>query len=291
MDKTTLLLKASAVKKQEIERLKKEYLDFKKRGSSLTLKVILVGKHPPSVVYTGRKKIFIESLGGQCEIIDLPEDVSAATFTDTVKNIAGEKNVHGLFVQLPLPSQLSSLSVGSLILREKDVDGFHAENLELLLRGDIGKKALIPCTPKGIVALLEHYNHSLKGKQMAILGRSMIVGKPMALLALNYQATPTICHSQTSDVRAICRRSDIIVSAVGIPRFLDDSYIGKNFPVVVDVGINRDDEGNIRGDVDFEKVAPLCSSITPVPGGVGPMTILSLAQNLLQAAQIQRNLE
>ena len=164
------------------------------------------------------------------------------------------------------------------------MDGFHSANLALLLRGDKGERSLLPCTPKGVMTLLSHYGLSVEGRKVAILGRSVIVGKPMALLVANHDGTPTLCHSKSEDVREICRLSDVIISAVGTPRFLDDSYIGENSPVVVDVGINRDKKGKLCGDADFEKIAPLCCAITPVPGGVGPMTVLSLAQNLFRAA-------
>ena len=285
--KKPLVLKAAPVRTRERERLVQRCEDLKKRGIIPALKVVLVGKNPASIIYTGHKKKFVEDLGAECEIVKWKEDISVENFVNGVKEMVARQSVHGCLIQLPLPSQLSKLSLGELIPREKDVDGFNSENLNLILHGDKGHQSLLPCTPKGIMTLLAHYDLPVEGRQVAVLGRSMIVGKPMALLVLNHNGTPTLCHSKTSDIREICRRSDMIISAVGIPRFLDDSYIGDNFPVVVDVGINRDERGRLCGDVDFEKTAPLCGAITPVPGGVGPMTVLSLAQNLFQAVDMQ----
>ena len=285
--KKPLILAASPVREKIRQGLRHRCEELKRAGIVPRLKVVLVGDNPASVLYTGRKKEFIGSLGGVCDIVGLDSNISSQDFVEEVGRIVADRDVHGCLVQMPLPPQLSGISVGELIPREKDVDGFHSGNLALLLQGDRGEKALLPCTPKGIVTLLAHYDLSLEGRRVAVLGRSMIVGKPMALLAANCHGTPTLCHSRTADIRQICRRSDVIVCAVGAPRFLDDSYIGDNFPVVVDVGINRDERGKLCGDVDFEKTAPLCSAITPVPGGVGPMTVVSLAENLLQAVEMQ----
>ena len=282
-----LILEATPVKEKETERLRQRCGEFQARGIVPRLKVVLVGENPASVLYTARKEEFVKSLGAECEIVKMKADIASTEFSDKIEEIISDKKVHGCLIQLPLPTQLAQLPVGEMIPREKDVDGFNSENLSFLFRGDRGEKALLPCTPKGIVTLLGHYDFSLNGQSVAVLGRSMIVGKPMALLVSNYDGTPTLCHSKTVNIRQICRQSDIIISAVGKGRFLDDSYIGNNFPIVVDVGINRKDGGQLCGDVNFEKVAPLCRGITPVPGGVGPMTVLSLAQNLFQAVDIQ----
>ena len=285
-----LILKAAPVSGKERERLRLRYAELKKRGIVPCLKVVLVGEDPASLLYTARKEEFVRSLGAECEIVRLKKDISSRDFVRGIHKIVGDRSVHGCLIQLPLPPPLSRFPEEDLIPREKDVDGFHSENLSLLLRGDTGEKALLPCTPKGVVTLLSHYDLSIEGRQVAILGRSMIVGKPMALLVLNHNGTPTLCHSKTAEIGQICRKSDVIISAVGKAKFLDDSYIGANFPVVVDVGINRDSEGKLCGDVDFKKVASLCHAITPVPGGVGPMTVVSLAQNLLQAVEMQEGI-
>ena len=286
--KKPLILEAKSVRDEEKEKLRRRCEELKKAGIIPRLKVVLVGDNPASILYTGRKEEFVVGLGAECEVVRLDENISSKDFAAEIEDIVGRRGVHGCLIQLPLPHHLAGISLGELIPRQKDVDGFHAENLALLLRGDAGDKALLPCTPKGIVTLLAHYDLSLRDQRVAILGRSMIVGKPMALLVLNHNGTPTVCHSATANTKSICRNSDVIISAVGIPRFLDDSYIGENLPVVVDVGINRDQGGRLCGDVDFEKVAPLCRAITPVPGGVGPMTVLCLAQNLFQAVDMQR---
>ena len=285
--KKPLVLAAVPVREREREKLREHCIKLKKAGATPLLKVVLVGDNSASVLYTGRKKDFIKSLGGQCEIIQLESTISPEKFIGKVREIVENKDVHGCLVQLPLPPQLSGIPVGELIPKEKDVDGFNSKNLNLLLRGDKGEKALLPCTPKGIMTLLEYYDLSVEGRKVAVLGRSMIVGKPMAMLISNYNGTPTLCHSKTVDIRQICCDSDVIISAVGVPCFLDSSYIGENRPIVIDVGINRNKDGSLCGDVDYDNVAPLCSAITPVPGGVGPMTVVSLARNLFQAVDMQ----
>jgi methylenetetrahydrofolate dehydrogenase (NADP+) / methenyltetrahydrofolate cyclohydrolase len=281
----TQILKAAPVISQSLEQLKSECEKLKAQGITPSMKVILVGSNPPSVVYTRNKKIFTESFGGECEIIHLPETISKADFRQQLKLITQRDDIHGCFVQLPLPSQLQHIDVGSLIPPEIDVDGFHPNNLMKILKGT-SQKALIPCTPKGILTLMEHYDIDPSGKNIVVIGRSMIVGKPMALLLTEKNATVTLCHSRTLNLEEHCQRADIIISAVGKTRFLNSKYVRHDqSQVLIDVGINVDDKGKLCGDMDFEDLLPHVKSITPVPGGVGKMTILSLAQNLLQAAR------
>lgn len=252
------------------------------------LHVFLVGQHPPSVIYTRNKKKFIEKLGGECEIIQLDESISEQDFLARVQESATNSRVSGLFVQLPLPQQLKHIDVGQIVPAYKDVDGFHADNLYKVMTGDL-TDALVSCTPKGIMSLLDFYDVNLEGKHAVVLGRSMIVGKPIALLLSNANATVTLCHSRTKNVKEITKSADIIISAVGKAQFFDDSYLKDGQDVtLIDVGINHDDHGALCGDINFEKVQSCCKGISPVPGGVGPLTIASLGQNLIQAAKRQQ---
>lgn len=264
--------------------LQKKCEELKHKGVVPTMKVILVGNNPASASYVRNKKKFIEKLGAICDILHLEENVTPELFLQTMDFVTNDKNVHGCFVQLPLPNQLSHINVGELIPAHKDVDGFTKTNLMHILEGDTGLKSLAPCTPKGIVTLLKEYGISLAGKNVVILGRSLIVGKPLALLMLNEHATVTICHSRTKDLASVCRRADILVAAIGRANFVNAQFVHAG-QVVVDVGINYDQANKLCGDVDYAQVAPLVEAITPVPGGVGPMTIFTLAQNLLQASE------
>lgn len=258
-----------------------------KRGVTPYMKVILVGNHGPSLIYTRNKKKFCESIGAKCDIIQLAENTPEADFRSTLQTIVDDANVHGAFVQLPLPPHLQHINVGELIPPHKDVDGFHRENLGRLIQGDSGAKTLIPCTPKGVVTLMNHYGIEISGKNIVVIGRSLIVGRPTAILLTNHDATVTLCHSKTRDLASITRSADIIVSAVGKAKYLDATYIGTNRPIILDVGINTDSEGKLCGDVNQESLIDKVEALSPVPKGIGPMTILSLAQNLVQAAEAQ----
>jgi len=278
---------AGPVRSKEIEILKERTNALQKKGVTPTLKVILVGNTKASLIYTRSKKKFIENFGARCEIIHLPDTLNEAEFLAEVGNIVGDDSVHGCFVQLPLPRHLSHIDVGELIPGHKDVDGFNQKNLYELFKGDTGVKALLPCTPKGIITLLQHYDIPLDGQNVVILGRSEIVGRPMSLLLLNHNATVTVCHSRTKNIKEITAKADIIISAIGKAKFLDSSFLSEDKrPVIIDVGINHDEAGKLCGDVDYQDVYDHCEAISPVPGGVGPMTILSLAQNLLQATEM-----
>lgn len=282
----TQILNSAPIKKKITKELKSECKFLIENGIHPYLKVLLVGNNPASLVYTGSKKKFCEKIGAKCDIIALDEAISAQAFLKIVDDINNDPEVHGCIIQLPLPSQLTHLDIGKLIIQKKDVDGFHPDNLYAVLSNHITDHTFVSCTPKGIITLLKENHIEIASKRVAIVGRSMIVGKPLAFLFTNNDATVTLCHSKTPNIREITKEADIIVSAVGIANLIDDSFISdKKNQVVVDVGMNTDTEGLLCGDVNFLKVKDLVSAITPVPGGVGPMTIISLAQNLLQASK------
>ena len=250
------------------------------------MKVVLVGSDPASIIYTSSKKKFCEKIGASCEIIALDENISEKNFLATIDSINNDELVHGCIIQMPLPKHLSHLDIGRLVKKEKDVDGFHPENLYALLSNNGDQHDFISCTPKGILTLMQESQIEISGKHVVIIGRSMIVGKPLAMLLTNHNATVTLCHSQTKNLKNLTRSCDILVSAIGKAHFIDESFVSSNKnQVIIDVGMNTDTQGQLCGDVNFEKVKDLVSAITPVPGGVGPMTIVSLAQNLLQASK------
>lgn len=273
-------LLAKPVVDATIIRLSSEVKKWRDKNLIPSIKVLLVGNNPPSLIYTRNKKKFIESLGAQCEIIHLAETVSAEEFLSVAKKIANDQSVHGCFVQLPLPKHLSHIDVSTLFPAMKDVDGFHSDNLKALISGN-EVSGLMPCTPKGVMSMLKHYNFDVSGKRAVVIGRSMIVGKPMALMLTNANATVSLCHSKTSNLSHYTKDADLIVVAVGQKDFLKAEHLGDNNPWVIDVGQNVVD-GNLYGDV-AESAFNKCGALTPVPGGVGPMTICSLGENLLQA--------
>ena len=280
-------LRSKPVIDNQLKKREADCANLKSKGINPLLKVILVGNNPASQVYVRNKKKFMEKFGAQCDINHLDEGVSETEFLSAVNKMTKDPNCHGCFVQLPLPKQLQHINVGNLIPPHKDVDGFHAENIFKLISTESIETALLPCTPKGIMTILDHYDIDVSGKSAAVIGRSMIVGKPMAMLLTNANATVTLCHSRTPNMKEITKNSDIVVAAIGRPEFVDKSYFRDDqTQVVIDVGINRKEDGKLCGDVAFNEVESLVAGITPVPGGVGPMTILSLAQNLLQAARM-----
>jgi methylenetetrahydrofolate dehydrogenase (NADP+)/methenyltetrahydrofolate cyclohydrolase len=282
----TQILVASPIKKKITKELKAECKLLKERNVIPFLKVILVGHDPASVVYTTNKKKFCEKVGAKCEIVELPNTISENEFLNILNDINTDKNVHGCIIQLPLPSQLTHLDIGTLINKNKDVDGFHPENLYSVMRGQYTPLDFVSCTPKGIITLLKEYEVPLAGKNVVIIGRSMIVGKPLSLLLTNENATVTLAHSRTENLKDLTKKADIIVCALGKANFLDRSYLNSSSnQVVIDVGINKDGEGNMFGDANYSDIFDHVKAITPVPGGIGPMTIVSLVQNLLQAAK------
>ncbi|MCI8370206.1 MAG: bifunctional methylenetetrahydrofolate dehydrogenase/methenyltetrahydrofolate cyclohydrolase FolD [Clostridia bacterium] len=248
------------------------------------LAVVMVGENPASAIYVRNKIKACEEVGIKSFAFYLPATVSQADLEQLVAGLAADENVDGILVQLPLPQHISGSKVLSLIPTAKDVDGFSAENMGNLA---MGEKCLVACTPNGIMQMLKALGIAVKGKRAVVVGRSNVVGKPMALLLLNADATVTVCHSKTENLKDECLKADILVAAVGKPKFITADMV-KESAVVIDVGMNRDEEGKLCGDVDFENVKEKCSYITPVPGGVGPMTITMLMYNTLQAALFRR---
>ena len=245
------------------------------------LAVVIVGDDPASKVYVRNKALACESIGMRSQVHALPADISQLTLTTFVKGLNADGSVHGILVQLPLPRHIASRSVIESIDPAKDVDGFHFDNLGALVVGD---PAFHPCTPWGIMKMLEHEGIAVEGRHAVVVGRSNIVGKPMALMLLHAGATVTICHSKTPDLGAMTRQADILVAAVGKARMIRGDMV-KRGAVVIDVGINRLPDGKLAGDVDFEGAAQVASHITPVPGGVGPMTIAMLLGNTVKSAE------
>lgn len=249
-------------------------------GKEVGLAVVMVGDNPASRVYVRNKEKACRETGILSRTYELPEGVSQPELEALIVSLAADERVHGILLQLPLPEGLDAGSALAKIPPSKDVDGFSAENLGRLVRGE---RALVACTPLGVMKLLESAGISPAGKRAVVLGRSETVGKPLALLLLNADATVTVCHSRTENLKEICREADILVSAVGKPGFVTEDMV-KEGAVVIDVGINRGADGKLCGDVDFERVAPRTSYITPVPGGVGPMTVAMLLCNTAAAA-------
>ncbi len=250
------------------------------RGITPGLAVVIVGDDPASRVYVRNKHRACEQVGFASFGYELPADTTEETLLALVEKLNRDERVHGILVQLPLPRHLDEEKILLAIDPKKDVDAFHPYNVGKIM---IGNYDFLPCTPAGVMELLRRSNIEIAGKECVIVGRSNIVGKPQAMLLLQANGTVTVCHSRTKDLREVCRRADILVAAIGKPEFFDASYV-KEGAVVIDVGINRRADGTLCGDVNFEDVAPHASFITPVPGGVGPMTIAMLMQNTLTAA-------
>ena len=255
---------------------------IEKEGLHKALAVVLVGDDPASAVYVGNKKKSCEYCGIKSVSYELPTETGEKELLDLIDKLNQDKTIDGILVQLPLPSHIDEDKVIKAISPDKDVDGFHPENVGKL---SIGQSGFLSCTPAGIIQLLKRSGVETDGKECVIIGRSNIVGKPMAMLMLRENATVTVCHSHTGNLKDICKRADILIAAVGRPKMIDASYI-KEGAVVIDVGIHRQENGKLCGDVDFDSVEPLASKITPVPGGVGPMTIAMLMKNVTDSSDI-----
>ncbi|MDK2822828.1 MAG: methylenetetrahydrofolate dehydrogenase / methenyltetrahydrofolate cyclohydrolase [Clostridia bacterium] len=263
------------------ETIKTQVENLKAKGFTPGLAVVLVGNDPASQVYVGHKEKACKEVGFHSEVYRLPETTSQEELLKLIDNLNNDKNIHGILVQLPLPGHLNEKEVINKISPVKDVDGFHPLSAGALF---VGEKSLVPCTPKGCIHLIKETGFDLQGKKAVVVGRSNIVGKPVAILLLNENATVTICHSRTKNLKAELLEADVVVAAVGKPNFITGDMI-KPGAVVIDVGINRLDNGKLVGDVEFETAKEKAGWITPVPGGVGPMTIAMLLQNTLEAAQ------
>lgn len=264
------------VKDELKERVKKENIDA-------CLAVIQVGDDPASTVYVGNKKKACEYIGIRSLSYELPEGTKEEELLELIGELNGREDVDGILVQLPLPAHMDEDKVIKTIAPEKDVDGFHPQSVGAL---SIGQPGFVSCTPAGVIQLLKRSGVEIEGKECVIVGRSNIVGKPMALLMLRENATVTICHSRTKDLKEVTKRADILIVAIGKLKFITKDYV-KEGAVVIDVGIHRGSDNKLCGDVDFEGVEPVASAITPVPGGVGPMTIAMLMNNCVEAKGLQ----
>lgn len=265
------------------EKLKGEVATFvQKTGVTPGLAVVLVGEDPASAVYVRNKHRGCEEVGIRSDVYTLPKETTEAELLALLRKLNADDTVHGILVQLPLPKHISEEKVIHTIRPEKDVDAFHPQNAGNIL---LGKYSFLPCTPAGVMELLAAYDIPIAGKECVVVGRSNIVGKPQALLLLEKNGTVTVCHSRTKDLAEVTRRADILVVAIGRPCFITADMV-KEGAVVIDVGINRKEDGKLCGDVDFDAVEPKASAITPVPGGVGPMTITMLLRNALRAAEL-----
>lgn len=261
--------------------LKEKIKEYKiKNGRDIGLAVVLVGENPASQVYVRNKIKACEEVGVKSYAYYLPENCTESELKELISGLNVDDNIHGILVQLPLPPHINAENILKLIPVEKDVDGFSAENVGRLSKN---QPCLASCTPHGVMKMLEYYDIPVSGKKAVVVGRSDIVGKPMAMLLLNANATVTVCHSKTVNLKDECLSADILVSAVGKPCFITAGMV-KEGAVVIDVGMNRNADGKLCGDVDFESVKDKCSYITPVPGGVGPMTITMLMYNTYIAA-------
>ncbi len=263
------------------DELKERVAELKKRGRSGSLAVIQVGNDPASSIYVKNKKKACEYIGIGSVSYELSENTSETELLNIIDELNNKPDVIGILVQLPVPKHINEDKIIRAISPAKDVDGFHVENVGALC---VGERGFVSCTPAGVIQLLKRSNVEIAGKHCVVIGRSNIVGKPMALLMLRENATVTICHSKTQNLKEICKSADILIAAVGKPRMINSDYV-KEGAVVIDVGIHRDENNKMCGDVDFDDVKDHVSKITPVPGGVGPMTIAMLMNNCVEAIE------
>ena len=280
-EQSPLILSGKTVAKATLMRTRQEVQAMLAQGQEIGLCVVQVGACAASSIYVNRKEARAQKLGFVSTTLRLPEDVSEDALLEQIDALNANDFVHGILIQLPLPSHMNEQRVLDRLDPSKDVDGFHPINSGLLSQG---RGTLIPCTPKGVMTMLKHYEIALSGRHAVVIGRSNIVGRPMAQLLEKANCTVTICHSRTKHLENHLAMADIVVAAVGIPNMVKGEWL-KEGAVVIDVGINRLDDGTICGDVDFESASKVASAITPVPGGVGPMTIATLMENTLRAAQ------
>ncbi len=273
------IIDGKAISQQIKDELKEEVARKKAEGKSATLAVIQVGNDPASSVYVNNKKKACAYIGIESASYELPEETSEEELLSLIDKLNNDAAITGILVQLPVPKHIDEDKIIRRISPDKDVDGFHPMSVGALC---IGEKGFVSCTPAGVIKLLQYSGISIEGKECVVVGRSNIVGKPMSLLLLRENGTVTVCHSRTANLKEVCKRADILVVAVGKPKMIDADYV-KDGAVVIDVGIHRMDNGKLCGDVDYDSVESKCSAITPVPGGVGPMTIAMLMYNCVSA--------
>ena len=277
------IISGKIVSEQVKNRVKAEAEKLKEQGVNIGLAVVIVGNDPASRVYVNSKKKACQYVGFNSYEYALDENITQQELLDLVEVLNNDRKVNGILVQLPLPKHIDENAIINAISPEKDVDAFHPFNVGKIMIGDF---AFLPCTPAGVMELIDSTGVEIAGKSCVVIGRSNIVGKPMALLLLRENGTVTITHSRTKDLKEVCKRADILVVAIGRPKMIDASYVKKG-AVVIDVGIHRNENNKLCGDVDFDSVEPVCSAITPVPGGVGPMTIAMLMNNCLESVSLQ----
>ena len=278
------IIDGKAISAQIKEECKAQVAQYKQQGIEICLAVIQVGADPASSVYVNNKKKACEFCGIKSLSYELPEETTQDELLDIIHKLNEDKSVNGILVQLPLPKHIDEDLVIKTIAPEKDVDGFHTQSVGALC---IGQPGFVSCTPAGIIELLKRSGIEISGKECVVVGRSNIVGKPMALLLLRENGTVTVCHSRTKDLKEVTKRADILVVAIGKPKFITAEYV-KDGAVVIDVGIHRNENNKLCGDVDFDDVAEKTSAITPVPGGVGPMTIAMLMHNCVASYELQK---
>lgn len=284
---TAKILSAAPVVEQIKKDLKTRCESLKNRGLTPSMCVVLVGDNPASLSYIRNKKRMCEEIGAKFELLQLPESISKEEFLSKIDKLNNDPAIHGIIIQLPVSESLKTLPLPNLVTPKKDIDGFHGMNTQALYSGSKDLSLLLPCTPKGIVSLLNFYGVEIRGKNVVVVGRSLIVGKPMSMILSNFDATVTLAHSQTKNMREFTRNADIVISAIGKAHYFDHTYfIPERKTTVIDVGMNTLN-GKLTGDVNFEDVKDSVAALTPVPGGVGPMTVVSLIENLISATEKQ----
>ena len=266
------------------DELKEKVAEYKKQGVKITLAVVKVGNDPASAVYVRNKEKACEYVGITSRTLALSEETTEEELLKVVKELNEDKAVNGILVQLPLPKHIDESKVLLAIDSNKDVDGFHPVNVGKMV---IGEETFLPCTPAGIIEMLKRTDIEISGKECVVIGRSNIVGKPMSMLMLKENATVTIAHSRTKDLKEVTKRADILIAAIGKAKFVTADYV-KEGAVIIDVGMDRDENGKLCGDVDFDSVSQVASAITPVPGGVGPMTVTMLLVNCLRSVELNK---
>ena len=276
------LINGKEISQQIKDELKEKVSALKAQGKNICLAVIQVGNDPASSVYVGNKKKACEYIGIGSLSYELPEETTEEELLALIEKLNSDDKVNGILVQLPLPKHIDEDKVIKTISPKKDVDGFHPQSVGALC---IGQPGFVSCTPAGVIQLIKRSGIEIEGKECVVLGRSNIVGKPMSMLLLRENGTVTVCHSRTKNLKEVCRRADILVVAIGKPEMIDASYI-KEGATVIDVGIHRDENNKLCGDVDFESAKEVAGAITPVPGGVGPMTIAMLMSNCVESINI-----
>ncbi len=281
VNRVAVIIDGKKISAQIKDELKEKVAQLKEKGIEVTLAVIQVGNDPASTVYVGNKKKACAYVGIRSLAYELPEETTQEELLDLVRELNDRKDVNGILVQLPLPAHIDEDTVIRTIAPEKDVDGFHPQSVGML---SIGQKGFVSCTPAGIIQLLKRSGIEIEGKECVVVGRSNIVGKPMAMLLIRENGTVTVCHSRTRDLKEVTKRADILVVAIGKRQFITADYV-KEGAAVIDVGMHRKEDGKLCGDVDFDSVEPVAGAITPVPGGVGPMTIAMLMNNCVASVE------